>query len=165
MSIRVRIYRNLHRPECYSIQAKGPQGWRVLAYASSAILADVKLTVRPGGRASVLATGRKVVHAWAEGTLVAWNTCPDAPPYRMEAERDMSVSCAIVSHLPNVRAIDRSRAAILGQPIRYNPRHAATFTRGDGSAITSAPTVALGFTDGRPSMLAIDATPRALALA
>lgn len=66
----VRVYRNLTR-KCLSIQTMTPQGWRVSAHANCVTLDNVRFQVSAMGRESVLRTGRKVVHAYAIGTLAA----------------------------------------------------------------------------------------------
>ena len=87
--MRVRVYRNLHR-KTWSVQAQVclncgatmgdpscPWGermaWRVVWHARSVKLSDVKLVVKPAGRARVLRDKRKNVHAWAEGRLEILN--------------------------------------------------------------------------------------------
>ncbi|GAA4391745.1 hypothetical protein [Hymenobacter koreensis] len=66
---KVRVYRNLHTGN-FSIQHKG----RVIAHLPSITLTAVTFTVQPAGRAKVLATKQKQVHAYVNGTVA-----PDAP--------------------------------------------------------------------------------------
>ncbi|MEM7404582.1 MAG: hypothetical protein AAF458_04775 [Pseudomonadota bacterium] len=61
----VRVFRNWKRG-CYSIMQDG----LVRASASAVRLDDVELLVRPSGRARMLKTGRKNVHAYAIGILI-----------------------------------------------------------------------------------------------
>ena len=67
---RVRVHVNLHRGTV-SISRKG----RVLADAWQVTLEDARAIVSDAGRERVLARGKRAVHAWWEGTLVA----ADAP--------------------------------------------------------------------------------------
>lgn len=61
------VYRNLRRAGgCWSVR----EGGRVVAHVQAITLADVVLVVRPGGRARVLRTGHREVHAYARGTIV-----------------------------------------------------------------------------------------------
>lgn len=62
---KVMVYWNLHR-KCWSIKAKG----KPVRHAQSVRLAGVSFRVRQGGRAKVLATGQKNVHAFVVGTVV-----------------------------------------------------------------------------------------------
>jgi hypothetical protein len=50
--------------------------WRVAGHAQALALASVHFEVSPAGRDRVRATGRKGVHAFALGTLVAVNSWP-----------------------------------------------------------------------------------------
>lgn len=59
------VYRNLTL-RCWSVRERG----RVVAHAQTVTLADAVMVVRPGGRARVLRTGHREVHAWVRGTLV-----------------------------------------------------------------------------------------------
>lgn len=65
---KVRVYRNLHKPGVvYSIQ--DPSTGLVLGYSEAVLLSDVTFKVSEAGRRRVLATKRKNVHAFVEGTL------------------------------------------------------------------------------------------------
>lgn len=79
LGVPVRVYRNLHA-RCYSVQAKvqdghlmgnarGPGEWRVVLHADAIALWGVTFRVSAAGRARVLATGRKNVHAFVHGTV------------------------------------------------------------------------------------------------
>jgi hypothetical protein len=71
----VRIYRNLHA-RSWSVQIKAPTGrgrahaWRVAGHALDVVVADAVFKVYAKGRARVLATGVKNVHAYVEGVLI-----------------------------------------------------------------------------------------------
>jgi len=68
---RVEVYWNLHK-DCFSVRAlSGPDRGRVIAHTRLIDLADVTFVVQPGGRARVLAEGRKNVHAFVRGTVTA----------------------------------------------------------------------------------------------
>lgn len=58
------VYRNLSR-SCWSVR----EGGRVIAHVAAITLTGVTLVVRPGGRARVLRTGVREVHAFARGTV------------------------------------------------------------------------------------------------
>lgn len=71
-TLRVRVYRNLHNGKL-SVQARIPgKGWRVVAHAAAIRLANVTFEVSETARQRVLRTGRKEVHAFAVGDLLAW---------------------------------------------------------------------------------------------
>ena len=80
---RVRVYWNIQQKR-WSVQyrenyLKGNREafrWRVAGHAQALALASVHFQVSPAGRARVLATGQKNVHAYALGTLVAVNSWP-----------------------------------------------------------------------------------------
>jgi len=69
---RVEVYRNLHNG-CMSIRRDGKvikhlQRWQSL------YLKDVKFAVQPAGREKVRSEGRKNVHAFVRGTVIAPST-------------------------------------------------------------------------------------------
>jgi hypothetical protein len=66
LGLRVRVYRNLHNG-LYSVQHRG----RVIAHVAELTLAGATFTVQPAGRAKVVATRKKLVHAFVNGTVVA----------------------------------------------------------------------------------------------
>jgi hypothetical protein len=72
----VRVYWNLHRGR-WSIQAKRDGHWRVLDRRSAVSLEDATWKVSAKGRERVRREQRKVVHAFAEGRLMAEVTEPD----------------------------------------------------------------------------------------
>lgn len=64
----VRVYRNLHR-QCYSIQVKLPEGWRVRSHLTGPfILTNVTFHVNQGGYRRYLRTAQRNVHAFVVGT-------------------------------------------------------------------------------------------------
>lgn len=69
MGYRVRVYWNVHK-ECWSIQRKAAGQWRVVDWAERITLAQVTWIVGVKGRDRVRANNRKVVHAFAEGTVM-----------------------------------------------------------------------------------------------
>lgn len=75
----VRLYRNLHRngpagQPVYSVAQKDARGhWRVIGYTEHAVLRDGRFVVNKGGQAVVRRTGKKAVHAFAQGHLVPWH--------------------------------------------------------------------------------------------
>ena len=71
----VRVYRNLHR-DVWSIQARRDGRWVVVAHAGAVSLADCRTAVSESGRQRVLDKGRKVVHAFVQGTLQRLYTPP-----------------------------------------------------------------------------------------
>ena len=64
LGLQVRVYKNLHNG-LFSIQHKG----RVIAHVEHITLVGVTFTVQPAGRAKVLATKCKQVHAFVNGTV------------------------------------------------------------------------------------------------
>ena len=66
----VRVYRNL-RDKCWSIQRKTPKGWRVWLRWDYVVLDDVHFVVEKSGQNRVRKEGKKYVHAYAYGTLMA----------------------------------------------------------------------------------------------
>lgn len=64
----VRVYRNLHR-QCYSVQVKLPEGWRVRSHLTGPfILTNVTFRVNQGGYRRYLRTAQRNVHAFVVGT-------------------------------------------------------------------------------------------------
>jgi hypothetical protein len=121
--MRVRVFRNL-TSRCYSVQAqvfndRNRLVWRTVAHADSVTLADCRFRVSEAGRRRVLATGKKTVHAWIAGDLVAlggvirpaWHLMPHA-----DIERGAETPTAV--RLPDPET---------GFRLVYNPRKAPTF--------------------------------------
>lgn len=65
----VMVYKNLHNGKL-SIR----QGKHVVAHVDSILLTDVSFVVREAGRQRVISEGRKNVHAFVKGKVVATNT-------------------------------------------------------------------------------------------
>ncbi|WP_342163948.1 hypothetical protein [Methylobacterium sp. SD21] len=65
------VYRNLAR-RCWSVR----EGGRVVEHVREIALADVRLIVQPGGRAAVIRTARRSVHAYARGTRIPYEGMP-----------------------------------------------------------------------------------------
>lgn len=65
------VYRKLMRG-CWSVR----EGGRVIEHVPEIALRDVRLIVQPGGRATVLRTGTRSVHAWARGTRIPYEGVP-----------------------------------------------------------------------------------------
>lgn len=59
-----KVYRNLHR-QCYSVQIKG----KVVGHTNVIELEDVVFKVSQAGRARVIASGHKNVHAFVVGRI------------------------------------------------------------------------------------------------
>lgn len=78
VACQVRVYRNLTR-KCWSVEyrenylrgSKSAHRWVVAGHSQALVLQDVRFTVNPATRDRVRATGKKEVHAWAIGRLVA----------------------------------------------------------------------------------------------
>lgn len=66
----VRVYRNL-RDNCWSIQRKTSKGWRVWLRWDYVVLDNVSFVVNKAGQNRVRKEGKKYVHAFAYGTLMA----------------------------------------------------------------------------------------------
>jgi hypothetical protein len=79
---KVKVYRNLNKPEYYSIQATdGPDKNKVIGYAKSILLSNVTFKVSEASRQRVIKQGRKNVHAVCIGTLTdASNNILMTPP-------------------------------------------------------------------------------------
>lgn len=114
--MQVKVFRNLTKG-CYSIQARGPKGFRTVAHADTVELADVTFKVSEAGRQRVLSTGKKQVHAFVCGTLVQWHgeLAPGAD----------------LGNMPTLagcwRCPDAATTFVGVAPIRYNPRTCSTF--------------------------------------
>ncbi len=73
--MKVEVYYNLHK-HCWSVRHKG----RVIKHCDHIWLTDVEFVVQPAGRAKVLATKRKNVHAFVRGTWekLGFSVAPNA---------------------------------------------------------------------------------------
>ncbi|GAC03356.1 MAG: hypothetical protein CL578_05825 [Alteromonadaceae bacterium] len=68
--MKVRVYRNLNKPEYYSILAlEGPDKRKVVGYAKSVEMTEVKFIVSAKSRERVLREKSRNVHAFCEGFL------------------------------------------------------------------------------------------------
>ena len=80
---RVQVYRNLHHGKgpVHYWSIRSARSGLVRGVVAHAVLENVELRVQEGARQTVLATGRRSVHAYALGTLRAWNedTSPQRP--------------------------------------------------------------------------------------
>lgn len=65
--MRVRVYRNLNNGKLSILHKKLG---RVLGYADSVRMIDVRYVVLPGGKQRALRTGKRNVHAFVEGVIV-----------------------------------------------------------------------------------------------
>ncbi len=71
VNTRVRVYRNLNKPEYYSIKAMdGEHKGKVVGYAKSVVLKNVKFIVGEKSRLTVVKNQRRNVHAYCEGIIV-----------------------------------------------------------------------------------------------
>lgn len=118
--MQVKVFRNLTKG-CYSIQARGPKGFRTVAHADTVELADVAFKVSEAGRQRVLSTGKKQVHAFVCGTLVQWQG--EVAP---GADLGSTLTLADCWRCPD------AAASFVGMaPVRYNPRTCSTFMLGE----------------------------------
>ena len=80
---RVQVYRNLHHGKgpVHYWSIRSARSLLVLGVVAHAVLERVVLRVQEGARQTVLATGRRSVHAYAVGTLREWDqdTSPPRP--------------------------------------------------------------------------------------
>jgi hypothetical protein len=68
--MKVRVYRNLNKPEFYSILAmEGENKGKVVGYAKSVLIENCQLIVSTASRKRVLRDNRKNVHAFCQGIL------------------------------------------------------------------------------------------------
>lgn len=116
---RVFIYKNLHK-DCWSIQSREGENYgRVIAHADQAVVEGAEFKVQKAGRARVLETGRKNVHAGVLGRLVKLPTPTSNGNSHFQLRRGFF-------------------------PVRYNPREAGYFQYGPlREEITKAKTVLL----------------------
>lgn len=68
--MKVQVYRNLNKPNMFSIRHKG----KVIGHASTVTLIDCKFHVNPKAQAKIAAGGHRSVHAWVTGTIVGAST-------------------------------------------------------------------------------------------
>jgi hypothetical protein len=65
----VQAYRNLNIRDHVAYSVRSKKTGRVVAHEPVVVVSDADLKVQPGGRARVLRTKRKAVHAFVEGCL------------------------------------------------------------------------------------------------
>lgn len=148
--MKVRVYKNLNR-DCLSVQTFVDQKWRVVAYADSVELRDVKFHVSKPGREWVLARGAKTVHAWAEGTLATWVPAAARQPLSTSVWADR----LILKQLTPLRARGDWSPPALSTAVTYNPTVCDSFyIRDSNEPITVAPHVVLTRQHGVVAQLA-----------
>lgn len=136
--MRAFVYWNLHK-RVFSIRVNG----RVIAHARRVLIQNPEFTVSEKGRARVLASGRKNVHAGVVGDVLACD----------------SELCDRRSPLLTWLDVASEATADLAdwQPVRYDPYEAGEFrTMGDGRAIKVAG-LAYGYANrltGKPNLYA-----------
>jgi hypothetical protein len=101
---------------------EGPFKGRVVAHAEKLQMEGVKFRVSEAGRRRVIRTGRKNVHAGAEGEItMAWGLVP--------ASNDVALTSL---------GINGVWEKLHGRRVRYNPYECPLFTSGDSVYVTSA---------------------------
>lgn len=130
--MQVKVFRNLTKG-CYSIQARGPKGFRTVAHADSVMLDDVIFKVSEAGRQRVLETGKKQVHAFVCGELVGFTGEPRRQPDDAETYAELINYRMLLPE--TIEGWMHDLIDIRG--VHYNPRKAATFMSG-GSPIMVA---------------------------
>jgi hypothetical protein len=118
----VAIYRNLNKPNFFSIQMReGPSKGLVVGYAPAVCINNVTLIVRHSGRDRAIEKKQRNVHAWAEGF---WEDCAEAAPlsYQRKDARRHTYFPFIKPHFfertaPNVPVTSIKRAWITGADI------------------------------------------------
>jgi|TARA_R110000824_G_scaffold112975_1_gene262472 hypothetical protein len=116
----VRVYRNLHK-KCISVK----QGTLVRCHARNVVLKDCKFIVSEAGQKRVREQGRKNVHAFIEGHVIAdrtgdfgWNTVYYNP---------YTTDHWVISNLPYDEYVETADYAdvwcdaLLGEVSVYNP--------------------------------------------
>jgi hypothetical protein len=126
LGTKVFVYFNLHR-KCLSIKAlSGPNKGRVIAHASSVILADALFKVSEAGRMRVIQEKRKNVHAGIVGTVQSMDNMADYVKW-----------------------------AYLGNPVKYNPYKFESFVLSKGEQpVYTAALVSVASIDGRGQIYA-----------
>lgn len=106
-SAKLDIYWNLHK-HCWSILDRA-QGLVVL-HLNNLIAEDVKLVVQPAGRARVLATGRKNVHAFirASSIIISDYSVWDDQAVRLKYN-PYKFSSFVLEERDSYRPIDKSK--------------------------------------------------------
>ncbi|MBB4345197.1 hypothetical protein [Rhizobium leguminosarum] len=127
MTVRVDVYWNV-KQGCFSIRHKGV----VIAHASTVLIRDPEYVVQKAGRARVLASGQKEVHAFVRGHLEA---CQGEETY---AARSRGFYCLWTGMDNRYRKF----ANQTGRDVTYNPLKVDTFmvqTRDGSGGFTLEP--------------------------
>lgn len=140
--MRVECYWNLNKA-CFSIRAlEGRHKGRVIGHADRVLIRDATFVVQAAGRAKVLATGQKNVHAFVRGTLegAAYVTVIEGPMPWMRSDGAYA------------------RAATkYGRRAYYNPKTVSSFTDiAKGEPIETAPMTLLRKIAGKGEIWAFD---------
>ena len=131
--MRVAVYFNIRR-RVFSVKAlDGPSRGRVIGHHTYVPLLDVCFRVSQAGRARVLETGQKNVHAFVVGTM----SDPQSDEWRLRRFRY------------EMQVVGPKRYAVY-----YNPKRDAEFMTKDGP-IRAANVVELSVDQGVPSIQAI----------
>lgn len=69
----IRVYKNLHK-NCYSIQQKINNTWKVIEYSNEIILENCSFKIYENGRQKVIKEKRKNVHAFICGEKLNLNS-------------------------------------------------------------------------------------------
>jgi hypothetical protein len=96
-SKRVRAYRNLHTG---TWSVADTRTGLVIDHPRSLLVCDATFVVRPGGRAKVLASGRKNVHAFVVGTLVGRHSAPPTCVKVAQVTYNPRLTDSFMSHKP-----------------------------------------------------------------
>lgn len=150
--MRVRVFRNLtHRALSIQVQVVHPEtnrkAWRTVLHASAVRLTDVRFVVSEAGRQRVLRTGKKTVHAFAEGVLEHVALVPSGRGIRsIWTSLPDGVRRVLLGRLvPLEHVYDADTTA----PVTYDPRRFASFVvRETGEPIRIAPAVTLSTSRG-----------------
>ena len=132
--MRVEIYYNLHR-SCWSVAAlEGPHKGLVIGYCQSALVAGARFTVSLAGNARVIREGRKNVHAFVRGRLLAVSG--------WEGRHIEEAPCDALEVAPRLDQF--VRCVVEGRGVTYRPFEGAYFKdRQSGACVDSASVVAL----------------------
>lgn len=137
--MKVRVFRNLTRG-VWSIQTRTAGAWRTIAHAPQASLSGASFYVSEASRVRCAAAGKREVHAWVEGDLVAvhgaklvakWTT-PEIESAMAERATGALVSLADrVTYSPFTRGDFHKRGT--GESVATAER--VTFTMGEGCSV------------------------------
>ena len=124
--MRVKVYFNLRKKVFSIVSCQGPDKGRVIEYAKDIFLKDCTFKVNAAGRARVLESRQKNVHAYVYGTLCTHQ--------EMLLREDLGA-------LPRVR---------------YNPYETETFVDLQGKPVVKSPQVFLTCQPEGPRIYAIE---------